>query len=62
MTNEDNETCMLNVDGNVDNLKHCVDASYILESWNPPIPSRHVSSVTMSNFNAYRNKSKKFQH
>ena len=35
--------------------------SYILESWNPPIPSRHVSSLTMSNFDAYRHKMKKFQ-
>ena len=35
--------------------------SYILESWNPPIPSRHVFSLTMSNFDAYMHILKKFQ-
>ena len=55
MTNDDNERCnMMNVYANVDDLKDYVGTSYILEYLNPPIPSRHVSSVTMSNFDAYR--------
>ena len=63
MTSDDNErSSMMNVDANVDDLKDYVGTSYILESWNPPIPSRHVSSLTMSNFDAYRHILKKFQH
>ena len=44
----------MNVDAIVDNLKYYVGMSSILESRNPPILSRHVSSLTMSNFDAYR--------
>ena len=62
MTNDDNERCnMMNVDANVDDIKDYVGKSYILESWNPPIPSRHVSSLTMSNFDAYNYILDKFQ-
>ena len=32
MTNDDNETCMMNVDANMENLKDDVGTSYILES------------------------------
>ena len=32
MTNDDNEMCMLNVDGNVDDLKDYVGKSEICES------------------------------
>ena len=35
--------------------------SYILDSWNPLTSSRHVSSLTMSNFDAYMYILKKFQ-
>ena len=63
MTDDDNATSMMNIDENVlDDLKDYVGTSDILESWNPPIPSRHVSSLTMSNFEAYTHKLKKFQH
>ena len=58
----DNERCtMMNVDANVEDLKYCVGTSYILESWNPLIQSRYVSSLTMSSFDAYRHILKKFQ-
>ena len=57
--NDDNETFIMNVDANMDDLKDYVGTSNILESWNPPIPSRHVSSLAMSNFDAYS--LKKFQ-
>jgi len=60
-TNDENETSIINVDANMDDLKDYVGTSDILESWNPPIPSMHVSSLTMSNFNAYMHKMKKFQ-
>ena len=53
--------CMMNVDANVDDLKYYADTSCILESWNPPITWRHVSSLTMSSFDAYRQSLKKFQ-
>ena len=33
----------------------------IFESWNPPIVSRHASTITMSSFGAYKHKLKKFQ-
>ena len=59
----DNETPVMNIVANMDDLKdYVVRTSYILESLNPPIPSRHVSSLTMSNFDAYRHILKKFQH
>jgi hypothetical protein len=32
MTNDDNETCMMNVDANMDDLKYYVGTSDILES------------------------------
>jgi hypothetical protein len=51
----------MNVDKNVDDLKYYVGTSYILESLNTLILSRHVSSLTMSNFDAYRHILKKFQ-
>ena len=35
--------------------------SCILESWNPPTPWRHMSSLTMSNFDAYRHDLNEFQ-
>jgi hypothetical protein len=56
-----NETFIRNVDENMDDLKDYVGTLDILESGNPPIPSTHVSSLTMSNFDAYRHKLKKFQ-
>jgi hypothetical protein len=52
---------MMNVDENVDDLKHYAGMTCILEPWNPPAPWRHVSYLTMSNFDAYRHKLKKFQ-
>jgi len=52
----------MNVFTNMDDLKDFVGTSNILESWNPPIPSRHVSSLTMPNCNAYRHILNKFQH
>ena len=61
MTNDDNETFIRNVDENMDDLKDYVGTSDILESWNPPIPSTHVSSLIISNFDAYMHKMKKFQ-
>ena len=51
----------MNIDANVDDLNEYMGTSCILESWNHPIPSRHVSSLTMSNFDAYRHILKKFQ-
>ena len=54
--------CMMNAHANVDDFKYYVGTSCILESWNHPTPSRHVSYVTMSNFNAYRHTLKEFQH
>ena len=62
MMNDDNDTSIMNVDANMDDLKYYVETLDILESWNPPILSRHVSSLTMSNFAAYRHILKKFQH
>ena len=59
--NDDNETSIINVDANMEDIKDYVGTSYILESWNPPILSRHVSSLTMSNFNTYRKHFKKVQ-
>jgi hypothetical protein len=54
---------IMNVVANMDDLKYYVAGTLnILESWNPPIPWRHVSSLTMSNFDAYRHILKRFQH
>ena len=62
MSNDDNERCnMMNVDENVGDLKKYVGTSYILNYLNPPVPSIHVSSLTMSNFDAYMHSLKKFQ-
>jgi len=62
MTNDDNETSIiLNVDANMDDLKYYAGTSNILKSSNPPIPSRKLSSLTMSNFDAYKHRLKKFQ-
>ena len=54
--------CMMNVDENVDDLKHYAGMTCILEPWNPPTIWRHVSYLTMSNFDAYRHNLKGFQH
>ena len=63
MLNDHNEMCMMNIDSNVDDLKDYVGTSiYILKSRNPPISSRHVFNLTMSNFDAYRHILKKFKH
>ena len=61
MKNIGNETCMMNVYENVYDLKYYVGTSYILESWNHPILSRHLSILNMSNFDAYMYSLKKFQ-
>ena len=58
----DNETPIMNVVANMDDIKdYVVGTSNILESWNPPIMSRHVSSLTMLNFDAYMHSLKKLQ-
>jgi hypothetical protein len=51
----------MNVNANMDNLEDCVGKSDILEYRNPPIPSRHVSNLTISNFDTYRHRLTKFQ-
>ena len=54
--------CMMNVDENVDDLvKDYAGTICILEPWNPPTMWRHVSYLTMSNFDAYMLKLKEFQ-
>ena len=59
--NDDNETSIiLNVDENMDDHKYYVGTSNILKYRNPPIPSRKLYSLSMSNFNAYRNILKNF--
>ena len=52
---------MMNVDENVENHKDYVGTTWILEPWKPPTTWRHVSYLTMSNFNAYRHKLLEFQ-
>ena len=52
---------MMNVDENIDDVKHYVGTTCILEPWNLPSVWRHVSYLTVSNFDAYRHKSKEFQ-
>ena len=49
---------MMNVDENVDDLKHYAGTTCILEPWNPPTPWRHVSYLNMSNFDTYKHKLK----
>ena len=53
--------CMMNIYENMDDLKYFSVTSSILEPWNPPTLWRHVSYLTMSNFNAYKHKLKEFQ-
>ena len=53
---------MMNVDENMDDLKDYAGMTCILEPWNPPTLWRHVSYLTMPNFDAYRHKLKGFQH
>ena len=56
------QDCMMDVDENVDDLvKDYASTTSILEPWNPPTTWRHVSYLTMSNFNAYMHKLKEFQ-
>ena len=52
---------MMNIDENVDAIKHYAWTTCILEPWNHPTPWRHVSYLTMSNFDAYRHKLKEFE-
>ena len=55
--------CMMNVDENVDDLvKDYAGMTCILKPWNPPTTWRHVSYLTLSNFDAYRHKLKEFEH
>jgi hypothetical protein len=60
-TNDDNEMPIMNLDVNMDDLKDYVGKLDILESLNPPILPRQVSSLPMSNFDAYMHNLKKFQ-
>ena len=53
---------MMNVDENMDDLKHYAGTTCMLEPWNPPTLWRYMSYLTMPNFDAYRHKSKEFQH
>jgi hypothetical protein len=50
----------MNIDANMYDLKDYVGTSDILESLNPPIMSMHVSCLTTSNFDAYKNNLMKF--
>ena len=54
--------CMMNIDENMDDLKHYAGMTCILEPWNHPTPWRHVSYLTMSNFDAYMHKLMEFEH
>jgi hypothetical protein len=60
MTYDDNNTSKINVYENMDDIKDYVGKSNILESLNLPIMSRHMSCLTTSNFDAYKNNLKKF--
>ena len=42
--------------------RYIVGVWVIFESWNPPLPWMHPTSLIMSNSNAYKNNLKKFQH
>ena len=53
--------CIMNVDENMDDIKDYAGRTCILEPRNPPTPWRHVSCLTMSNFDAHRHKLKEFQ-
>ena len=61
MVNDDNETTWWMLMKNMDNLKGYVGTTCILEPWNPPTTWRHVSYLTMSNFDAYRHKLKEVE-
>ena len=61
MVNDDNETTWWTLMKNMDNLKDYVGTTCILEPWNPLTPWRHVSYLTMSKFDTYKNKLKEFQ-
>jgi hypothetical protein len=52
---------VLNYDANMDDLKYYAGTSNILKHRNLPIPSRQLSSLTMSNFDAYGHILKTFQ-
>ena len=52
---------MMNIDEKVDDLKDYACTTCILEPWNPPIAWRHVSYLSMSNFDAYTDYLKEFQ-
>jgi hypothetical protein len=60
MTNDDNDTSKMSIDANVYDLKDYVGTLDILESSKPPIMSMHVSFLTTSNFDAYKNNLMKF--
>ena len=60
MMNDNNKTSIMKVDVNTNDIKYYVGTSDILESLNPPITSRHVSCLTTSNFDGYKNNLKKF--
>ena len=51
----------MNIDENMDDLKHYVGTTCILEPWNPPTLWRNVSYLTMLNFDADMCKWKEFQ-
>ena len=53
--------CMMNVYEKVEDLKNYASKTCILEPWNPPTPWRHVSYLTMSDFDPYMHKLKEFQ-
>ena len=61
MMNDDNQTTWWTLMKNVDYLKDYVGTACIIEPWNPPTTWRNVSYLTMSNFDAYRDKLKEFQ-
>jgi len=52
--------CTMKVHTNMEDVEDYVGKSCILESWNPRKPSRHVSHLTISNFDAYRHSWKNF--
>ena len=53
---------IINVDENIDDLKHYASTTCILEPWNTPTAWRHVPYLAMSNFDADKHKLKEFQH
>ena len=61
MVNDYNEIAWWMLMKNVDDIKHYAWTTCNLEPWNQPTPWRHVSYLTMSNFDAYKHKLKEFQ-